>query len=49
MPYRDPSERLLKAGNGFSKMLSTLQLDNIRAKADMDDITLPSLRNTHDF
>lgn len=43
MPYRDPSERILKAGPGYSKMLTTLQIDTLRSS---EDITLPSIRHT---
>lgn len=46
LPLRDSSERMLKAGPGFSKMLTTLQLDGLRSRAETDDITFPSVRNT---
>ena len=46
LPLRDPAERILKAGPGYSKMLTTLQLDTLRTKGDTDEITLPSIRNT---
>ena len=46
LPLRDPSERILKAGPGFSKMLTSIHLENIKNKADVEDITLPSVRHT---
>lgn len=46
LPLRDASERMLKAGPGYSKMLSTLQLDNLRTRSDLDDIHFLSNHNT---
>ena len=45
LPLRDSTERILKAGPGYSRMLTTLQLDTLRTR-DTDEITLPSIRNT---
>ena len=46
LPLRDASERMLKAGPGYSKMLSTLQLDNLRTRSDLDDLNFLSNHNT---
>ena len=32
MPYRDPNDRIARAGPGFSRMLATIQPDNIGAR-----------------
>lgn len=37
LPIRDTSERMLKAGLGFSKMLTSLQLENLKSKAEAEE------------
>ena len=44
MPFRDPAERMLKVGHGFSKMLSQLKPESIN-KSDIKQIRPASGRN----
>lgn len=46
LPLRDASERILKAGPGYSKMLSTLQLDSLRLKSESDDFPVYFAKNS---
>lgn len=46
MPLRDVSERMLKAGLGYSKMLTSLQVETLRAKHEVEDSFLFTNRHT---
>ena len=46
LPLRDASERILKAGPGYSKMLSTLQLESLRLKSESEDFPIYFSKNT---
>lgn len=37
LPLRDTSERMLKAGLGYSKMLTSLQLETLKSKVDIEE------------
>jgi hypothetical protein len=45
LPLRDASERILKAGPGYSRMLSTMQVESLKTRSDVDEITFASSRN----
>jgi hypothetical protein len=44
LPMRDASERMLKAGLGYSKMLTSLQLETLKSRAEGEEML--SHRNT---
>ena len=46
MPLRDVSERMLKAGLGYSKMLTSLQVETLRTKNEAEDSLLYTSRHS---
>jgi hypothetical protein len=47
IPVRDPSERLYRVGNGFSRMLQMLNIDNVNKHSDHEDMGVTSYNNNH--